>query len=931
MSVKRATSIAALAASLTVLASPASALFGPTCIPTLYNCMCTFRVPCPVTDAKGIAQKIMENAQMDEKLFLLRDLKMPHIEMLMAMNGTEAYGIPGLGSLGIDINGLLNGNLASLGLPDLKATISAQLKNIGIDGDLISSIAKGELGVNAFIKIAKQAGVDLSALDQIGMGIDKITQLANGALNVSEILDLSKALNLQAGILADIGITEDLIVSISKGEIKPDKLLSLASKAGLDIGDLAGVGLDMDTLTNLANASPEKISSILQNTGFGSSIISELGLDAGMIAKISTGELPPNAINQLVKGTGIDPSAITIPGVNGPINVSDLIGSNIPKGPGSGMGGAAINPPKSPGENKDGDTKKEPSVARAGNINEIISIPTSGIPGLDNAIKAALGKDEKPGLFSGPDSNRDLMCETDRTLISVSEPPNGYGDDPETIHMAISGGTLEVFEEAVDAANSVGGSTSAFGYARAIQIRPILIQATAAVDTFDEMMGEAKSLQDDIIVNDTIKGQLMTAKAESASMLTSITSTFAATQIRRKLIDATPIFPATARWRDEVIKANQELEAKKRSQQQYTQSSSSSTAHKQSTQLTESAQGALNHYQMIQQAQGLEAHIPSLEEGIDVHESYKAHLYSLEMLIKRSLEALYVKTDSAAAWDTLHPELLRSAGGYTDNGKWEAGFQRAQSLSSAVTAQSSSTKYGRRVPTGYDPVDNKPLYSTVPDSAYSYPAIDRTASQHGGPYKPIRAPIFSGGGGGTDSPKTFSKSTLTGLIQYYLATVRREAWFGDLRRGDADRVMSGSFWAEMLHHAPSCLSGPIQVSPEALARRSEMFDLDKGCTHLYWSGGDPEDYIDPTHLGGIDASLWASKITLDKISLITQGPAAVQEEIQNTLNDINGSSAATLLEMSGNPDIGRRLDAVAEELKKAQNSADFSAEVSYPQ
>ena len=95
---------AAFAAACT-LASPAHALFGVTCIPTLYNCMCTYRVPCPVNDPQDLAQFALEKSQMQEKLGLLQDIKEPGTMMLKAINGQSPYGIPGMGSIGIDLNG----------------------------------------------------------------------------------------------------------------------------------------------------------------------------------------------------------------------------------------------------------------------------------------------------------------------------------------------------------------------------------------------------------------------------------------------------------------------------------------------------------------------------------------------------------------------------------------------------------------------------------------------------------------------------------------------------------------------------------------------------------------------------------------------------------------------------------------------------------
>ena len=903
---KKLTFLAATLAASTSLASPAQALFGPTCIPTLHNCMCTFMVPCPVTDSQGFAQNILENSNLEAQLGVLGEMKAPLGQMMGVMRGQTSFGIPGLDSIGIDLNGLMNGDLSSLGIPTIGGDFVAQLGNLGIDGNTLTAIARGELDVNHFIGVARNAGLDFAMLDQAGLSIDKITALASGQLDTAGLLDMAKGLNLQAGVLKEIGISEDLLIGISKGQINPDRLMQIAQNAGLDMGQLASVGLDPSTIANLPNAGPDFVAGVLQRSGFDQSITTSLGLDASMIARISTGELPPSAIATLVSGTGIDPAAIVLPGLKGPIRVTDPDGSNRPTAGGSGMGGADLLPPPS---------------ARPRNQHDMITIPIDSIPGLRNALDSTKGAAGTPGLFSESTASTDAMCAADQTLISVGEPPNGFGDDVENIHMAISGGTLETFVEAVDAAQTVAASTAGFGYGRSMQIRPILVKAMEAVDTFDTMIKDSQSLQDDVVINDTIKGQLMTARAEKASVMTALTSVMAAEKMRERFFSPLPLFPREARFRD-VVAASARSKASAPAQQARAIATSHASAQEEYSTLRNDARAALNDYSMIHNAKILESSLPDIRDTIENHETYKRLLFSLEAIILDRLAELYVPEDVESAWETLRPRLAAAAGSYTDPRKWENGASEAASFSAGVTAQIPVTAYGRRI-LEVDLGDSAQFTNAL-ETPYAYAPIDRHAAANSDPYK-ISSPVINPDDGGL--PVSMA---LDGVLQYYLETARRETWTGHMRRGDADRIMTGVFWTEMLNHAPQCLSGPIATSQAAIMARPDMFDLDPNCGHLYWSLGDPGDYIDASHLGGADAALWISKITLDQVQNRTGGEARVRQRLATAQAEIAAASGATLLEMQGFPVPARHLDAISATLDTALADQNFATRIQFP-
>lgn len=885
---RKMTIMAGAIAAGAALASPAQALFGPTCIPTLYNCMCTYMVPCPVSDPKNFAQQALEGTQLKDTLKLMQDIRDPQTMFLKALRGEGPVGIPGLDSIGIDINGLMSGDLSSLGLPG--GDIATQLSNLGIDGNMLASIAKGELDPGALLTVAQNAGLDLSALEGAGLSMDKITALANGELDPSQVLDLASNLNLQAGVLNDIGITEDLLVGISQGTVEAERVLQIAQNAGLSMESLSAVGLDPSTIASLPNAGPEAVASVLQKVGYDSSIIGPLGLDAGIISQISTGGLPSaGSIADLAKGTGIDPSAITLPSIDGPLS--------LPGG----------------------------STARPQNLQDTITIPAGSVPGLQNAINQATGISAGSGTFSGSGANTQAMCASDKSLISVGVPPNGFGSDIEVIDMAISGGTLEAHPEAVDAAQTAAGSAAAFGVGRSMQVRPIILKAIEAVDTFDDMIKESKTLEDDLIVNDTIHAQLMTAQAEKASILTSLVSVSASRRMHDQNLSALPNFPGEGRFRD-AIEYGKSQSSSQSDRQENISSKNYSEASQAYSRIQQDARTAILHYNLTRDAKIIESGLPAIKETIEIHETYKGLLYDLERVIRSALSNLY-GSDADAAWAILHPQLMAAAGDYLSARKYQDGFAQAQSFSQAVTSQAATTPYGKRVLVNSGGGETAPTFTTTPQTPYSYPNLDTYADSKSEPYKISPASMLMGRGEDAVMPPGME---LVGVLQYYFETARREAWTAGLRRGDANKTMTSAFWNEMIHHAPQCLSGPVQFSAAAIQNRPEMFDLSKDCNHLVWSYGDPGDYIDASQLGGADAALWLSKISLDRVKSRTGGPGQVLQTIRDALNEISASSAASILEMQGHPEPGQHIDAIKAALEQALADPGFTVQAQLP-
>lgn len=880
----------AAAVTMAISASPALALFGPVCIPTLPNCGCTYIVPCPVADATTQARALLESTELKNILTATQSLKDPQAALLKAARGEFGFGIPGLNSIGIDINGLMSGDLSSLGLPAGLDALASDLSAIGIDGDMIAAMANGELTPSHFLQVAQGAGVDFSMLEQAGLSMGTIEALASGQMDASQMLSIAQNLGLQGNVLTNLGISERLIQDVAAGIADPQQILNIAQNAGLDMAALGNVGLDAQTITALANgAGPEAVMSILQKAGFDSSAISGLGLDAGMLGQIASGQLPASAINNLVAGTGIDPSSLVIPGAAGPISI--------------------------PGE-------------RPRNPQSMVSIPISEIPGLENVLARARGE-ETPGASTMNAASNQAMCASDMTLISTSAAPNGFGADLANIDMAISGANLEAFPENVSAAEDAAAMTFAFGIARASTAQPLIVAALSAVDSFEDMMGQTKTAQDDVVVNDTIQAQLMTARAETASMMTALVSVKAAARINKSFLSPVPLFPQDSRFA-ELVEENVTEPARERTQQ----ANQLNQVARDHSQFIRQSRNAILHHNLMQDALIVQASIPEMERTIDTHEDLKGAMMDLETVIKSRLQELYGAAGTDQAWDILRAQLYAARGSYVDTDRYEEGFSVSAELSQAVTAEQDVTAYGRRL-WELDVIAERgspeKTYTQATETPYAYAALDeRGRGIFREEYRVIPATRLMGGSEldeGATIPRGFE---LVGVFQNYLELLRREAYAANLRRGDANVSMTGNFWTEMVTNAPQCLSGPLPLNNDTLARRPELFDLSKDCAHFVWSFGDPGDYIDSSQLGGADAALWLSKITLDRVLTRTGGPAGITATLQSSLDMASDTNLASRLRDLGHNGSADHVGSVIGLLQQALGDTTYSTQFAFP-
>lgn len=863
----------------TALSSPAFALFGATCIPTLYNCNCTYIKPCPVVDSAKTAKLALENSKLAEALQLTRDLKDPKSFLIKSISGEGTFGIPGLDSIGIDISAIANGDLSGLGLPPGITALADNLTSVGIDLDMVVAMANGDLSAGDFIQVATAAGVDFSALEAAGLDQNTLISLANGDVSVDTVLSVATNLGVQGNVFSNLGISEDLLQDIAAGNADPQRILTIAQNAGLDMAALERAGLTTDSITQIANgASPEVLMGMLQSAGYDQSPMTALGIDATTLGSIASGALPPSAINNLMQGTGIPADAIVIPGANGPISLAA----------GSGTPG----------------TQGSTTSTRPTSREDMVSIPIDSIPGLQNVLDAARGT-SATGLSTPQSSSSAALCSADQSLIAVGMPPNGYGEDITIIDAALSPGDINMHAEALADGIDLASNAYSFGAARSMHIRPILKASLEAVDSFNTMMKDSQSIEDDRAINHTLNTHVMVAEAEVASMMTALLSVKAAQQISADWLTPVPLLPHDSAWeaaiQQNISGPNEQRKAVARE---------ATTAATDFSSFRAGATNIAHHHNLLVDAASIEATLPTLIETIEFHEEHKAFLVTLEQVIKNGLDDLYVG-GAEAAWPRLQAALMSDFGSYVSPSKWDQGMQRAQTLSAQVVSVP-STPYGVRKVLAPATRDMPATFSSTAETPYSYPQAAEL-SRGFDPYEVLpRSTMIEherGGGGGIPAGMQF-----VGVFQNYLETLRRLEYYGPIRRGEATVSMTTDFWNEMAYNASDCMSGPIPATAENLSQRPDLFDLSPYCQHIEWTGGDPGDYIDASQIGGTDSALWLAKISIDRVMNRTGGIEAVKSQAQSLLQEAREKQLATRLTASGNQDTADQVQPIIDVL-----------------
>ena len=876
----------AAALALAVAPAPAAAFFGPACVPVVQNCFCTYMIPCPVNDSLANARAALNGADLESARTMMQSIKNPRQAALKALRGDFSNaGIPGLDSIGVDPTAVLNGDISSLsGVLDLPPEIvglSEDLTAAGIDRRFVTSLADGEITPEQFLDLAQKNGLGIDGLDAVGVTTSDITKLVSGELSPSEALDMATRLGMRTDVLRAYGISEQTLIDMAEGDMSLAEFQRMAWNSGLTDEALAKAGLDRATLEAIARGpDPSELVGHLSQAGFDRSGLTALGIDPTSLAAIASGEMSSDQIATIAAGAGLAPDGIVAPGAGGTVARAE-------------SGGRAATA-------------------------DMISIPTSSVPGLDEAIAAGGGS---PAPRPAPRASRasQAMCNAETTLISARIPPNALGTDPGTIDMAISGGNLEAFAENRDAARTAARTTMVRSYARSIVQRPVITRALDSVDSFRTMMSQTTSLQDDFVVNDTIKSHLMAAKAETTSLLTALLSTRAAALID-DVNSPTPVGAGDARFLD-AIEERVVAPAREKRREAETLASAS----RDYTALVRGVDELLLQKNLVHDAARIQEGLPEVRATINRHETLKSALFTMEQVIRERLDTLYDEP-AEDIWALLRPELVAQAGSYTDTGKWAEGAGVARTMSMRIAAQSRSTPYGTRTRAGVDE-DGRPVYTAIGLTPTRYDFVPR-----GGPF--------------AEDMRTVSNSTLPqidpdrgrvetqyrlfGAIQVYLSLVRRTDFAGTLRRGQSGQEMTSLFWNEMRTNAPRCLAGPLPATDANISRRPDLFDLSPDCDHLVWSYGDPGDYIDASELGGADATLWLSKITLARIRSRTGGADAVQARIARLIEEVEDGTLKQSLRAIGHDGDAAKVSSLLERLSVALSDTGFASHHALP-
>ena len=542
---------------------------------------------------------------------------------------------------------------------------------------------------------------------------------------------------------------------------------------------------------------------------------------------------------------------------------------------------------------------------------------------------------EVPSTSDVPSTPDDPQCAAEKfSLISVGLPPNGYGDDAAEIDMALSGADVSSFPESIKAAEQANIETQMFGIARWIVINDLLLKSWEAIGEFDKMMAKSTNYKEDLLVNDTIQAHLMTARAETASLYSALASTYGANAMVPDVMSPVPLFLQNSKYKDALTQNSSSNSSSSNGSGTDTNTGSGTGTNADQDAIDtaeEVAQvnsdktdylalfdKAIEAYNRLVQAKELAAGKSDIIDIIETHEKLKTLQKTLEDVIRASLTQMY--SDPDAAWDILLPQLYSDAGEYRDTSKWSTGFANAKKYSLALSAQASSTSYGTRLSNpnyngSADEITEDP-YTWSSQTPYSYSFLQVTGTPPWEAYS-VNTSL---------SATTDSGYELVGVLQFYFAVVRRTQYWGEQRRADSVATMSSRFWNEMITNASYCIVGPYQLNNVNLAKRPEMFDLSPDCDHLTWSGGDEEDYIESTDLGGADAILWETKLFLDQAARLAVSEEAVFDDIQAALDKASSLDLVSRLNEVG---LTESADEVSETLSRligAQSDTLFTKE-----
>lgn len=899
---------------------------------------------------------------------------------IFSLAGAAGFDMSQLESMGINpgtLDALISGNFTPDQIIELSSAIGLggeALQSFGINAGIIMNIANGEITPESIIHIAQQAGVSTDALRIAGIDIADIAAIAQSG-SIADALNLLEQAGIAENPLAGLSISTAQLAGVIDGSISPREIGAILAQNGIDPSAIIlptadgipvnGFGEIVDNLQTSFNIPVDSISGLrdaLNNATFDLDRMASLGAD-DLLAELSTqagfdlqtpeffdsliaGNINSSDLMSFLDAQGLGSDQLASIGVlsdtisaleSGNFSAEQLVNFSKSLGVGGqalealGIGASALS------QVAEGITSPQQFIDLANSLGmsvealsdlglsqeALTGVAEAGTQEAAQALAdvAASPSAENVDVPVEPDSplaattsarppvprtpvDIGETCQMTQTLISVQSPPNDFGADVTQIDMAISQGDLTMYEESIEDAIRLSNHTHGNIIARSIQVKNILTDALDSIDYFIEEVHAAKSQDEDHKVNSAIQMQLMMAEAEIASLLTFVLSTESAAMINRENFTATPTFPHDSQWAQTIQQS-----AQQRSDSISAPAVAASDAAEEYTNFDYQASEASSGLEALQSYNGMQDAMPALTDSIMHHEEVKGHLYHLESLVRGVASSLYTEEDQDRAAALILDALRNAAGSSDDQARWEQSNTAALSIESAVVSMNSP--YGtRKTVTVEGERGTVTVPSTPGQMPYNYPMIDN-ASGHA-PYDIVRHEATSGGAEGDSVPPP----PLAGLFQYYMEANRREAHEGEFRRGVAPNTMSLRAWDEFTNFAPECLMGPISSTQSNFTARPDLFDLAPYCQHMTFTGGDIEDYIPSSELGGADSVLWESKIQADIIRLQYGTPAEI---IQRAQDVVNGPETQALLQQLRNDGSPELLDRAQSTLSRIQN------------
>jgi hypothetical protein len=807
-----------------------------------------------------------------------------------------------LSSIGLPLEGIVdisqNGDITSaMSLLENAGLSSNSLAGLGLSGSDIASLSNGSLSQNQISNMIQSAGIDPAriilpgtdgaAINGFGETTNKFTDVINIPMDsipgLRNALDQTRGINdpilsLSSGdilnsLSTQTGVdlqSQEFMDSLIGGNASSSELMNLMSSQGIGVEQLKSIGVSEESINAMMSGSFDATSLLdfTSSIGLKGQALEGLGIGKTSLESISSGQLSPQQFKDKAETLGISPDVLS----------------------GSGLTSESLNQIAQSGNSK---VAQQVAAASEGAPVSGISVPVAvGSP------LAQVAAAQQTNAFNGP------ACSPQQTLISTQEEPNFFGDDVAQIDFAIAQGDIYLHEEAVSDAIRLSNANQAHILARSIQIKNILTDALDAIETFDKKIESSENLDDDLLINDAIKIQLLMAQSEVTSLYTFLASSEALAEISAENFTEVATFPHDSEFQN-YISESAASAAEKISEP----ASAATQVSQEFSDFHYQSSKATNGHDLIVRSNKMADAAPGLVESIEQHEVMKAHLFLLEEAIKKMAQPLYLNPKKAA--DLLLKDLKDEAGSYTKSGKWNSSNNVAIQLDGAF--QASNSRYGQRVIVQLGGKDEEPAPVMATAQPYNYPDVDSQSTYD--PYDIIRPTFVS-----EDSP---SPPALVGLFQYYLEAFRRESYYGDRRRGVASDTMTLPVWEEFLQFDLQCLTGPIQTTLTNVEARPDLFDLSPSCTHLVWEDGDIEDYIPGAYLGGTDRVLWNNKIERDKILLETGGSKVVLDQAQATLVELNQSRLIDRLLNAGMEGRASVVQKSVDELKAIINNPSF--------